>query len=66
MAYDPSRSAFVFPGQGSQQVGMGQDIAIAYPVADETFRMADDVLGYALSALCFAGPAEQLNQTRYT
>ena len=53
----------MFPGQGSQAVGMGQDLASAYDVARRTFEEADDVLGYALSEICFSGPAERLTAT---
>ena len=55
--------AAMFPGQGAQSVGMGQDLAGAYDVARRTFEEADDVLGYALSEICFAGPAERLTAT---
>lgn len=55
--------AYLFPGQGSQVVGMGQALATAYPVAAATFAEADDVLGFALSDLCFYGPEEALNTT---
>lgn len=58
--------AFVFPGQGSQKVGMGAGWAAAYPAARETFAEADDVLGFALSRLCWEGPAEDLQLTANT
>ena len=55
--------AFVFPGQGSQAVGMGKDLAAAYPICRETFQEADDTLGAALSRLCFEGPEPELQLT---
>jgi [acyl-carrier-protein] S-malonyltransferase len=55
--------ALLFPGQGSQQVGMGEVLAQAYPAARETFAEADDLLGFALSRLCFAGPEVELTDT---
>jgi len=55
--------AFVFPGQGSQEVGMGQALVEDYPAAREIFEQADDMLGFPLSRLCFAGPDEELNDT---
>src|SRR5271166_6641099 len=58
--------AFVFPGQGSQAVGMGKELAALYPVARETFDEADAALGYKLSRLCFEGPADQLKLTEIT
>jgi [acyl-carrier-protein] S-malonyltransferase len=60
------QTAFVFPGQGSQVVGMGKDFADVYPDARETFAEADALLGYALSRLCFEGPETDLNDTYYT
>jgi [acyl-carrier-protein] S-malonyltransferase len=53
----------MFPGQGAQAVGMGEALADAFPVARQTFEEADDVLGYALSEVCFAGPPERLTET---
>jgi len=55
--------AFVFPGQGSQYVGMGRDLYEAYPEARAIFDQADEILGFPLSELCFEGPAEKLNDT---
>ncbi|MDL1902637.1 ACP S-malonyltransferase [Anaerolineae bacterium CFX9] len=66
MAVDWSRSAFVFPGQGSQVVGMAKDLAAAYPAARAAFDEADDILGFRLSALCFEGPQAELDQTLNT
>ena len=58
--------ALLFPGQGSQAVGMGKDLAEKYPVARRTFEEADDALGYKLSAVCFDGPEDQLRLTEIT
>lgn len=58
--------AFLFPGQGSQSVGMGKEFAALYPVARQTFEEADDALGYKLSELCFEGPEDQLKLTEIT
>jgi [acyl-carrier-protein] S-malonyltransferase len=54
--------AFVYPGQGSQYVGMGKEIAETYPEAAELYEQADRMLGYPLSRVCFEGPAEELMQ----
>lgn len=56
-------TAFVFPGQGSQSVGMGKELAEQYPIAKEFFDEADSIFGFALSDLMWNGPAEQLNET---
>jgi [acyl-carrier-protein] S-malonyltransferase len=66
MTNTPNRIAFLFPGQGSQTVGMGKELADNYPVARRTFDEADESLGYRLSALCFEGPEEQLKLTEIT
>jgi [acyl-carrier-protein] S-malonyltransferase len=58
--------AFVFPGQGSQAVGMGRDLADAFPVARQTFEEVDDALSQRLSKLMFEGPVEELNLTENT
>jgi [acyl-carrier-protein] S-malonyltransferase len=58
--------ALLFPGQGSQAVGMGKDLAEKYPVARKTFDEADEALGYKLSAVCFEGPEDQLRLTEIT
>ncbi len=58
--------AFLFPGQGSQQVGMGRSLAERFPIAREAFEQADRTLGFALSELCFQGPEEALRMTENT
>jgi [acyl-carrier-protein] S-malonyltransferase len=58
--------ALLFPGQGSQSVGMGKDLYEKYPIARQTFEEADDALGYKLSTVCFEGPEEQLRLTEIT
>ncbi len=56
-------TAFVFPGQGSQTVGMGKDLAAQYPIAKQTFDEADSILGFSLSAIMWDGPDTELNDT---
>src|SRR5438128_9715726 len=58
--------AYLFPGQGSQSVGMGKELASNYPVARQTFEEADEALGYGLSQVCFDGPEEKLKLTEIT
>jgi [acyl-carrier-protein] S-malonyltransferase len=59
-------TAMVFPGQGSQAPGMGKDLAEKFAVARQVFEEADDALGFAISRVCFAGPAEDLQLTENT
>src|SRR5580700_5853450 len=61
-----SKLTFLFPGQGSQAVGMGKDLAEKHPIARMTFEEADEALGYKLSQLCFEGPEDQLRLTEIT
>ncbi|MCS6910628.1 MAG: ACP S-malonyltransferase [Anaerolineales bacterium] len=65
-AFDPRHTAFVFPGQGSQMVGMGRELVEASPAARRAFAEADEVLGYPLSRLCWEGPETDLNATVHT
>jgi len=58
--------AFLFPGQGSQAVGMGRELAEHSPIAAETFAEADEACGFPLSKLCFEGPEDELKLTENT
>ena len=59
-------TAFLFPGQGSQAIGMGLELAQTYPIARATFEQADEILGFQLSSLAWEGPEDQLNDTPNT
>jgi [acyl-carrier-protein] S-malonyltransferase len=61
-----TKLVFLFPGQGSQAVGMGRDLSEKFPVAKQTFDEADEALEFPLSKLCFEGPEEQLKLTEFT
>ena len=61
-----SKTAFLFPGQGSQFAGMGKSLVGAFPVAARVFEEADDALGFSISRLCFEGPEEELKRTEIT
>ena len=63
---DREATALLFPGQGSQRVGMGRDLAHDHEVARRTYEEADDVLGFSLSKLCFDGPEDDLTLTKHT
>src|SRR3990172_7853103 len=58
------KTAFLFPGQGAQFVGMGKDFFEAFPVAKKTFQEADDLLNYKLSDIIFNGPENELTLTK--
>ena len=61
-----AKVAFVFPGQGSQSVGMGKELCDQFSAAKEVFEEAEDVLGLPLKRLCFSGPNEELVLTENT
>lgn len=61
-----AKTAYIFPGQGSQSVGMGKDLFDNYAVAREVFELADDALGFSLSEMCFAGDEADLQLTANT
>ncbi len=60
------KTAFMFPGQGAQYVGMGKELAEYYPEADQVFEMASEAIGYDMKKLCFQGPEEELKKTENT
>lgn len=61
-----SKTAFIFPGQGSQYPGMGKELSAAFPVARQIFDEADEALGFKLSSICFEGTEEELKLTANT
>lgn len=63
MKLNPKTTAFIFPGQGSQTVGMGQALADEFPEAKQLFDEADSILGFSLSTLMWEGPEADLNDT---
>ncbi|MFC1950616.1 ACP S-malonyltransferase [Chloroflexota bacterium] len=60
---EPMKVAYIFPGQGSQKVGMGRDLYDSFELAKAVFEQADETLGFPLSRLCFEGPEDELCQT---
>jgi len=63
---DTTHTAFIFPGQGSQSIGMGKDLALEFPAAAEIFAQADDILRFSLSSISWHGPDVSLNETHNT
>ena len=61
-----SKTAYVFPGQGAQFVGMGKELYENHPLAKELFEKANDILGFRITDIMFAGTDEELKQTKVT
>ena len=61
-----AKTAFIFPGQGSQYVGMGKDIYEGSSEAKALFDKANEILGFSISKVCFEGTEEELEQTKAT
>ncbi|MEE3292918.1 MAG: ACP S-malonyltransferase, partial [Pseudomonadota bacterium] len=66
MNHPNQRILFLFPGQGSQYLGMGQDLYQAYECVRQTYQEASEILGYDMAALSFEDPQEHINLTCYT
>jgi [acyl-carrier-protein] S-malonyltransferase len=63
MKFNPQTTSFIFPGQGSQAVGMGRELAAQFPAAKQIFDEADSILGFSLSTIMWDGPKEALDET---
>ncbi|MEK6711698.1 MAG: acyltransferase domain-containing protein [Nitrospinota bacterium] len=61
-----ARIAFLFPGQGSQYLGMGKNFCESFPLAREIYERASRILGWDVAAMSFEGPREKLTQTQHT
>ena len=66
MPSSTNKVAFIFPGQGSQMIGMGRDLAEEFPIAYDVFKQADELLSFSLSRIAWEGPKVKINDTVYT